>query len=130
MKKYVFFISSILLLPSVSFAAPRSYSELVNQLVGILDVVVIVLTTAAFATFMYKLGMTLYGVTSKDKDGGKTGVKRLNAVLKYGILGLFIMVSVWGILRVARNTLFTDSANPSGLGTQEQDLCANFAECE
>lgn len=129
MKKAFIAVGTVLLVPYSALAAAGSYSELVNSLVGVLDAVVIVLTTAAFVAFMWGVIGALRGIGGKNKDGKNTGKARFRDQLKYSVLALFILVSVWGILRLASNSIFTDGGAGGLQGDGDSELCQSFDGC-
>ena len=93
-------ILSVLAFPMTVFAAPRTVGDLLNSIVSITDVVVPILITAALAAFLIGLVQTLFsaGDTKKYAEGGK--------IMTYGIISLFVVVAIWGIMAVAHQTIF------------------------
>ncbi len=64
----------------------------------------------ALALVVFFWGLIKY-IRSGKSAGGKD-------IMIAGLVGLFIMVSVWGIIRIAQNTLLGGSGNlqtPSGI---------------
>ncbi|MBV9159282.1 MAG: hypothetical protein JO019_01640 [Candidatus Kaiserbacteria bacterium] len=92
------------LVPAIAFAdTPRTFADLVkNLLVPILNAVAGFLVLAAVAAY-------LWGIL---RNVNKAGEQRANMkyVIMWGILALFVMVSIWGILRLVETTLFGDAA--------------------
>ncbi len=108
--------------PAVVFAAPRTFAELaalivfyMNNFIATLVVLAVVIYFFGTATFLMKKG-------GSDKEG-------LRKFLLLGLVTIFVMVSVWGILRILQNTLFS-SPGSFGTGGPEQDPCLVFGECE
>jgi len=72
----------------------------------IIDPATLVVFTAGFLLFMWGLAMYLW----KLKDGGdtKTGVNHMI----WGLVGMLVMVSVYGIIALIANTIGVDPINP------------------
>ena len=90
-------------LPFVAFAqAPTNLTGLISFAGDILNRIIPVLI--AFALVVFFWGLIQYIRTHK---GGKD-------TMVAGLVALFIMVSVWGIIRIAQNTLgVSNSAIPT-----------------
>ncbi len=92
-------ILGILLVPMLaSAAAPKNFCELVNFFVNIFNALTGLFVLAALATY-------LYGISMNIRDG-EASRRNLKTIILWGLLGLFVMVSVWGILRILQETLF------------------------
>ena len=91
---------SLLSIPGIVSAAPRTFGDLMNTVVDMTNIVVPILITAALAAFLIGLLQTLFsaGDTKKYAEGGK--------IMTYGIISLFIIVAIWGIMAVAHQTIF------------------------
>jgi len=90
-------------------------------LFGILNIVAGLIQGAtpivvALALLYFFWGLASYILKSGDDEGQK---KARNTMI-WGILALFIMVSVWGIINVIRDTLLLDNSNIQvpGIGVQ------------
>ncbi len=75
--------------------APGNLTQLISFAGDILNRVIPVLIALALVVFFW--GLVKYIMSGKAK-GGKD-------IMIAGLVGLFIMVSVWGIIRIAQNTL-------------------------
>lgn len=76
-------------------------SGLVNQIIGIINGTVIPLIfTAAFIYFLTRILLLL-----KDRSVGKPQ-KQDVAVIFWGILGLSVMVAMWGLVNILVGTFF------------------------
>ena len=73
--------------------APGNLTQLISFAGDILNRIIPVLIALALVIFFW--GLIQYIRTNK---GGKD-------IMIAGLVGLFIMVSVWGIIRIAQNTL-------------------------
>lgn len=92
------------------FAPFLAYAEtlggiltIVNQLVGAATPIVVAL---ALLYFFWGLGQFIFN--SSDEGKRKDGI----SIMIYGIIALFIMVSIWGIVNVLQTT-FNVGGNPS-----------------
>lgn len=107
---FVLFVAT----PSAALAAgaARTYSELVDQLVTLMGNGVTFLVALAIAIYVY--GMT----TNINEFGNESNPEKKKALFFWGIIIIFVMVSIWGIIRIVGNTLFNDQSAPS----QQQQL--------
>lgn len=85
-------------------------SDLVNQIIGIINGTVIPLIfTAAFIYFLTRILLLL-----KDRSTGKPQ-KQDVAVIFWGVLGLAVMIAMWGLVNILVGTFFgPDRSAPSG----------------
>ena len=104
----------IVALPAVALAAGavKTYSDLVNKLVSIMGIGSIVLVTLGFAAYFYGMSANILQFSSES------GVEKKKAFFFWGIIILFVMLSIPGILRLLGRTLFTNPSAPS----QQQQL--------
>ena len=98
------YIPSLVLffIPVVAFAAPRTFGELVLVLVSLINAAVSVIIALAVLGFFW--GVSKYMFSAQDTTKLEEGKK----IMIWGIIALFVMVSVWGILNALSNT-FLDS---------------------
>ena len=102
MRKHAIYIVGGLLslgLPAVAFAAPRTFQELSGVIVNLLNNATAVLVVAGIVVYFF-------GVSTNILNFSKEGGEKLRAYFLWGILVLFVMVSIWGILRLLQATLF------------------------
>lgn len=98
-KFLITFISSVsFLIPFVAFAAPRNFVDLVYFFVYLVNIAISVVIALAVLGFLW--GITKYMLSAQDSTKIEEGRK----VMIYGILGLFVAVSLWGILRILVHT--------------------------
>lgn len=94
----------LLALPAVAdAAAPRTFSELASLLVTYMNAGVGVLILAAIVIYFYGIS------TNVMKFGSEESKQYVRNYFFWGIIVIFVMVSVWGILEMLQNTLFSDS---------------------
>ncbi len=109
------FVSVLLLLavPTLaSAAAPRTFLDLSNLIVNILNNATAVLIVAGVVVYFY-------GVSTNILSFSEKGGEKLKAYFFWGIIVLFVMVSIWGILRLLQSTLFGGSSDSSGTGAAQ-----------
>ena len=88
-----------LLLPGLALAAPRTFEELADLIVNLINGGIGVALILGIVVYFYGL-VTSIPHTSEGSS------ERLRSQFFWGILALFVMFSVWGILALLRNTLF------------------------
>lgn len=103
-----------LALPSVALAAaPRTFSELANLIVSIIDSATGLLVVAGIVIYFYGISTNI--LKMRDEAGRKA-----REYMVWGIIVLFVMVSIWGILRLLQSTLFGSSSGTSSGGQTTQ----------
>ncbi len=96
---------AILVVPTFALAAaPRTFLELSNTIVLILDNATAVLIVAGIVVYFYGISTNILNFSD---DGGE----KVRAYFFWGIIVLFVMVSIWGILRLLQSTLFGGSVS-------------------
>jgi len=86
-------------------------SGLVNQIIGIINGTVIPLIfAAAFVYFLTRVLLLL-----KDRGAGKPQ-KQDMAVIFWGILGLAVMIAMWGLVNIVVGTFFGPERSSSTTG--------------
>ena len=99
---------TILLTPSlVLAAAPRTFLDLSSLVVNLLN-------SATGVLILLGIVVYFYGVSTNILKFGEGDVERLKNYFFWGIIVLFVMVSLWGIIQLLQNTLFgNDRFNPA-----------------
>lgn len=91
--------AAVLFVPSIAAAAPRTFSEAVALLVTIIDTGTGLLILAGIVVYFWGISTNLL----KMKDEGGQAFK---AYFVWGIIAIFVMVSIWGIIELLQNTIF------------------------
>ena len=86
-----------LAVPVTASAAARNFLELSQVIVTILNTASTVAIAAAIAVYFYAIVLDFKNITSGESDSRRK-------ILFWGVIGLFVMVSIWGILRLLQNT--------------------------
>lgn len=119
MNRFLFF--AILAFPSLALAAPRTFAELA-------DLVTNLINGGIGVALILGIVVYFYGVATSIPKLGEGDAERLRAHFFWGIVALFIMFSVWGIVALLRNTLFGGGAYDLG-GSGNQVLCETLEDC-
>jgi hypothetical protein len=109
--------------PSAAFAAgaPSNFLELSNFVVQLLDNATAVLIAAAIVVYFF-------GISSKMIKVGTGETQDMRSYLMWGIAIIFVMVSIWGILRLLQNTLFGGTGY-TGATAGSAPTCTSFGSC-
>lgn len=95
-------------LPMFAFAV-STISEILLVVKNIIDIATFIVVALALLYFLW--GMAKYILTAgDDKDKGRD-------MMVYGIIALFVMVSVWGLVRVLARTFGTESGGAPPIPT-------------
>ncbi len=111
MKKVLTLTFVALALPLVSFAAINNIADVGSFIINTINnVLVPVLFAIAFIVFIYGVFKTfILGAGSDDaKESGKN-------LMLWGLIGFFVMVSVWGLVNILTGTI--SFGNNSGVTT-------------
>ncbi len=97
-------VLTVLALPAFAFAAePTTLKELAGVIVTLLNRATGVLVAAALVAF-------LYGAAYNMVKAGERGSGALRTYLVWGVIILFVMVSIWGILNLLQQTLVNQNS--------------------
>lgn len=122
---YVTLLSLVILAPQAAFAAPGTFKELANLLVNWLNQIAIVLITLALVIYFWGIARNM----NKFGDGAQAAATTLRYYVFWGVLILFVMMSVWGIIRLLQNTLFGGNPGNIPININFGAACASFEEC-
>lgn len=95
------FIISILLAPAPVLAAPKDFAELVGVLLDIINL-------AVPLVFALTLLVFLWGITRAWIWGGgdEASVTKGKQIALAGIIGMVVMLGIWGIVALIKNSVF------------------------
>lgn len=100
---------AVFLFPVIAHAeTPKNFAELAASLVNIIDMGTGVLIVLGFAVYFWGISTNILQFED-DPDKRK-------AYFFWGLLVLFVMVSIWGIINLLGNTLFGDGLGFLGGG--------------
>ncbi len=112
----------LLIIPQVAFAAPRTFDELAGSIVQLLNAGIGISIILGLVVFFYGLTVSIPHKEHAD-------IERLRNTIIWGIIALFVMVSVWGILGLLRNTLFGGGGGDFDLGGGDGVFCNSLDNC-
>jgi hypothetical protein len=85
--------------PAFAFAASQTLKDLSRSIVDLIQSAIPILSSITFIVF-------LWGVKNYVASGGdETKIKDGRTMMIYGIIGLAVMLSVWGLVRILTNTV-------------------------
>lgn len=93
MKRLIILLS--IFLPLVVFGAPQNFQELINLFLDLINTLVPVIFGLSVLVFFRGLALFIWSAgDSASHEKGK-------GIMIWGLVGLFVMVSLWGILKFA-----------------------------
>lgn len=111
---FVAIFGTISLTPLFAFA--QNAQGVLGIILGLINTIITILMVAAIAYFIF--GVVKY-IVSADKEEGKK-------VIINGLIGLFVIVAFWGIIKIVQNTFGLDNNNQ----IQQQDIaCIQGINC-
>jgi hypothetical protein len=93
-------------LPTFAFAAPQNVKEVAGLIVSLIKDGIIPVIAAL--TLMYFIWGIFLLVRSNSEDTRKEAI----AIITFGIIALFVMVSVWGLVSILTSTFFGGMSMP------------------
>lgn len=90
-----------------AFGTPQNLSDLVCLFIDLITTAMPVVAGIALAVFFW--GLAKFILNAGDEGGREEGKE----VMKWGIVALFVMISIWGIVIFLHNDFF--GTTPSGL---------------
>lgn len=108
MMKRILYIAPVLFAPVVAFAQTpvRNIGNVFELIQRFINALIPLLIGLATLYFIY--GVFTFVASKGDEDARKEGRDRMLS----GIIGLAVMVSVWGLVAILTNTFGIDSAQP------------------
>ncbi len=93
-------VGALAVVPGWALAAANNFSELAESIITLLNYASGVIIAAAVATYFYAIASDFKSILSGEMNQRNTNL------FVWGVLGLFVMVSIWGILRIVSNSIF------------------------
>jgi hypothetical protein len=107
--KKIAYIGAAFILPALAFAQVQNIQSLGQQVIDIINTVLVPLIFAlAFIVFLW--GVFQYFIAGAADEEKREGGKSL---MIYGLIGFFVMVSVWGLVNLLVGTFQLDTAAPN-----------------
>lgn len=88
-----------MLVPSIVLAAPKTFQELIGLVIDFANLLVPVLMGIAVLLYFWNISKTLFGI-----EGSSDNREKMREAIVWGLGILFVMVSVWGILNILKQT--------------------------
>lgn len=111
MKKSGIIVASFAL-PVFASAAINSLNDIFAFISSTLNTLLPLIIAAAVVYFIYGIAMYVISGSEDAKDAAK------NKII-YGVIGLFVMISVWGLVNILVNTFgLNNSGAPSNVTNQ------------
>ncbi len=113
---------AIFILPVVASAAsaPKDFQGLIQRFMDLIQLAVPVLMSLAVLGFLY--GVATYMWKGSESDAAR---KEGSKFMMWGIIALFVMVSIWGLVGILDNTIFGGSSS-SGAGLKTLPANTSF----
>lgn len=109
MKKIL--LALALLLPQVGFAQAveqQSVAGILDFIIELINIAVPIIIALAVLVFLW--GVLRYVVASDEEAKGKG-----KNMMLWGIVGIFVMVSVWGLVNILQNTFNLEENAPDNI---------------
>lgn len=87
----------LLVSPSLVFAAAKTFADLARWITGIINMVIAVMISLAVVLYFMGAVVKMQSLTHDQKA--------LREYLLWGVLAIFIMVSIWGIVALVKNSI-------------------------
>lgn len=118
---------AVLLIPLLADAATlRTFKDFAAFIIYIANTLVIILATLALIVFLWGVTKTLFH--SDSEEVRETGKK----TMLYGVISLFVMVSLWGLIFLLQNTFFGGGGLLFGFpaattqSVEKKDYCGRY----
>lgn len=94
--------------PILAWAQATDLSGLISIFIKLISQVTILAAAVALLAFFWGLiKFIFYAGSAEGREEGKK-------VMLWGIVALFVLLSIWGIIALAQNTFFAPGTSPSG----------------
>lgn len=87
--------------PHIVLAAPKTFQELMGMGIDFANLLVPILIGVAVILYFWNISKNLFGL---DGSSGGDRQQKMREAALWGLGILFIMVSIWGILNVLKQT--------------------------
>ncbi|MEK7068816.1 MAG: hypothetical protein AAB947_00370 [Patescibacteria group bacterium] len=114
---------SYLFFPTHALAVASTFQELAFDIVDIIDAATVALVVFALVVYFWGIAVNI------PHFGGEKGGEKQKAFFFWGLLVLFVMVSIWGIIQLLQNSLFSDNSFNPSTGSPTVTQCDVFGSC-
>jgi len=99
----------LLLLPTIAWGAtPRTFADVASIALTIIGQATLVLMVGAVAVYFWSVANNMLRLSQGESAQWRTH-------FFWGIVSIFVMVSIWGIVQILQNTIFTAGGGSGGL---------------
>lgn len=92
--------------PGIVLAAqPENLRDLINRFTDLISLIIPLIMSLAVLAFLWGLANYIF------HGGNETKRKEGQQFIVWGIIVLFVMVSVWGLVGIVSDTIFGDDSN-------------------
>jgi len=84
---------SVIVFPNIVFAAPANFRELVGVIIGLISQLTYLGMAVGFLAFIWGVVQFIMKAESATMEDAKNK-------MFWGLVGLFVMLSIWGIIRI------------------------------
>jgi len=102
-------VLGLILVPSLALAQFTDFEGSITTLTEWINSIIPLLIGIAVLVFLW--GVIKYVIAGDDAESRKQGL----GLMAYGILAIFVMVSVWGLVNVLINTFSLETAAPTDI---------------
>ncbi len=93
-------LMAFVFIPFVTLAAPANFREVISLILDVINQLVRLVVVLALLFFLYNIFRMVFA------GGNEESRKEAKTFMVYGIIALFVMVSVWGLVNILTSTLF------------------------
>ena len=103
-RSIVYFTTAVFVFPAVAYAALSNFRDLVNLLVVLFNQAIAVMVGLGVVYLLFGVVKTIMHADNEQirSDGRQ--------MMLYGVIALFVIVSMWGLVNVLVSTFFGGSA--------------------
>ncbi|HEU5114709.1 MAG TPA: pilin [Candidatus Paceibacterota bacterium] len=112
MKKFTYIAALSLALPLWADAAIQSIWDIFRFIQSLLNTILPLIIAAAVVYFVWGMFQLFLAGDEEKKDKAKT-------TIIYGVIAIFVMVSVWGLVNILVNTFGLSNQSPTTNGTNQ-----------
>lgn len=100
--RYILSVVTLLAIPThAAYAAPQNFKAFIDQLVELINLGTVALFSLAVVFFFWTVLMQLWGYEGDNAEQKK----KIQETLFWGVIAIFVMVSIWGIISILQQTL-------------------------
>lgn len=104
-------------------AAPKTITQLLGLFSGFINILTAILVSVAILMFIW--GVIQY-VSSGGDEEKQTAAR---STMIYGIIGIFVIVAVWGLVNILKNTFIGDNSTNSAPCVPYVDQYGSIINC-